>query len=308
MTTERTGNTSTLSRRQILMMTIAPLIVPIAAACGKDRSANESIFIEEAEKFEQIAKFPEGTTNPYLTFRELNPQDSPLELPYLVSLFRTLENQKGSKEAGGRAVLNGIYRITGTRGAGSAFQIDRSGIYLTVAHNIMDRNSGVIDQVPPIIYHPNSNAGFRVNTIYCDPNKDIALVYAPSGINRGAPDNLRIKTATLTIGETIWVAGLRPRQSGSESIIERGIVRGTVEVYVDADRVKVKDMRPFGASSGGPAVNSEGELVGIETGAYGESNGQNKRSNYRGGLIVPISRFGGMLSDPNVSVVRYVAQ
>lgn len=301
---ERTGNRSIWTRRQILRMTMAPLFTSIAAACVQGQTVSENIFIDEAEKFEEISRFSEGV-NPYKSFRELNPQDKPLDLSYVSSLFGTLEAQRGNRDTRQKAILNNLHRIISKiHEPGSVFQIDDAGVYLTVAHAIMDLKTRVFDP-PPIIYHPTSGAGFRVNTIFCDPDKDIAIIYAPSGRNRRAVEGLKISTSEIPTGATLWVLGLRPQRKGSEWVTERGIVKGTVELYVDADWVKVKDMRPFGSSSGGPAINSEGELVGIEQGSYGERGGQNLRANYKGGLIVPISSFKSMVSDPKVMMKRY---
>lgn len=304
MNIERNGNKSIWTRRQILGLTLAPLLLPVVTACDQSRAVSKNIFIDEDEKFEEIARLSDGA-NPYRSFRELNSQDKPLELSYVSSVFGVLETQIGNSETRQKAILSNLHRIIGKRGVGSVFQVDDAGIYLTVAHGIIDLETRVFDPAP-IIYHTSSGAGFRVNTIFCDPEKDIAIIYAPTGQNRKAIADLKINTSQIPQGETLWVLGLRPQRRGSEWITQRGIVRGTVERYVNADWIRVRDMRPFGSSSGGPAINREGELVGIEQGSYGEKGVQNLREDYKGGLIVPISSFKNMISDSKVTIKRYI--
>lgn len=233
------------------------------------------------------------TFKPYI-----NPESKPIDTTYLRKIFDVLQREKGTPEARSKAVLDNTDIIAlDPNGKGTAIMIDEAGYWLTVAHLVASLESGLQDPnpLPPSIYHLSTGVINRVTSILFDPLHDIAVVFAPTGKPNKPVANMQLRNSILTSDTKLWQIGANMRQIADSRHFEtrKIILHGQVD-YPSTNRtdwftgqIRVKDMIPFGGSSGGPIIDAKGSLVALESGSYSPTNSED-RATYTGSTIVPI--------------------
>jgi serine protease Do len=158
-------------------------------------------------------------------------------------------------------------------GIGSGFIIDAQGYVLTNAHVVADA-----EQVT--VRLPGSKREHKARVVGSDPQTDVALLKVDAG-------NLPVVTlgdsAQLKAGE--WVAAIGS-PFGFDSTITAGIVSATERTLPDETYVPFiqTDVPVNPGNSGGPLLNTRGEVVGINSQIYSRSGG------YQGvSFAIPIS-------------------
>ncbi len=138
------------------------------------------------------------------------------------------------------------------RGAGSGFIIDADGSILT--------NNHVIDRAERIIVKLSDGRTFRARTIGTDPDTDVALIKIDG--QAGLPVAPLGDSTNLRMGE--WVCAIG-NPLGYEHTVTVGVVsflgRKLFDMSLD-NYIQTDAAINFG-NSGGPLINSRGEVIGI---------------------------------------------
>ena len=143
-------------------------------------------------------------------------------------------------------------RETPRRGAGSGFIIDADGSILT--------NNHVVDRAERITVKLADGRTVRARLIGADPDTDIALIKIDG--QSGLPVAPLGDSSTLRMGE--WVCAIG-NPLGYEHTVTVGVVsflgRKLFDMSLD-DYIQTDAAINFG-NSGGPLINSRGEVIGI---------------------------------------------
>src|SRR6476646_5908340 len=141
---------------------------------------------------------------------------------------------------------------TPRRGAGSGFIIDADGSILTNHH--------VVERAERIIVKLSDGRTFRARVIGADPDTDIALITVDG--QSGLPVAPLGDSSTLRMGE--WVCAIG-NPLGYEHSVTVGVIsflgRKLFDMSLD-DYIQTDAAINFG-NSGGPLINSRGEVIGI---------------------------------------------
>jgi len=164
-------------------------------------------------------------------------------------------------------------------GLGSGFIINSDGYILTNKHVLNNRKNIKVKLKTGIVYEGK--------IVYEDSKRDIALVKIPVS-------NLPVarfgNSDKLSVGDTVIAIG---NPLGQEHTVTQGIVSSAMRelngmLYIQTDAA----LNP--GNSGGPLVNSKGEVIGINTMIP---------KGYQGiGFAIPIKETFEMLKQMNISV------
>src|SRR3954464_3035943 len=184
--------------------------------------------------------------------------------PAVVNIDTTARATGGKRRRGARPAdpsdqLDGPFefgtpkeRDSPRRGAGSGFIIDPDGSILTNHH--------VIDHAERITVKLSDGRGFRARVIGTDPDTDIALIKIDG--QGGLPVAPLGDSSTLRMGE--WVCAIgnplgyeHTVTVGVVSFLGRKLFDRSLDNYIQTDAAI-----NFG-NSGGPLLNSRGEVIGI---------------------------------------------
>ena len=192
----------------------------------------------------------------------------------------------------------------GTIGEGTALRLCESGYYLTASHLFMEEQEDefVPAKVRSHVYLPTSGVLAPIRSIIFDPTCDLAIFFAPSGKNRSKIEDLRIVASQLVSGQKLWQLGIQVEIHENTVKANLGIPFGTVaqnpriKNYLGEETyVLVRGMIPYGGSSGGPIIDTRGNIVAVESGAFIETNDDktplNQRGNYTHSIISPLTNL-----------------
>jgi Do/DeqQ family serine protease len=169
-------------------------------------------------------------------------------------------------------------------GFGSGVIISKDGYVMT--------NNHVIDKASEIEITMNDNSTYTAKLIGADPETDIALLKIEGTefpyISFGNSDNLKVGEWVLAVGNpfnlTSTVTAGIVSAKGRGNIGQRS--SGDIQSYIQTDAAINR------GNSGGALVNTNGELVGINTAIYSQTG---DFSGY--GFAVPISIAGKVVAD-----------
>ena len=164
---------------------------------------------------------------------------------------------------------------------GSGCIIDRSGLIVTNAH--------VVDRAAKIMITLNGGKNYEAEIIADNPVNDIALLKI-----RNPPPNLPAircdHSGKLYLGETVIAVG---NPFGLDSSITVGALSGTRRRFTYRGKVIFSDILQTDAivypgNSGGPLINIEGEMIGMNMSSYQNAPGI--------GFAIPLSRIENILA------------
>lgn len=169
-------------------------------------------------------------------------------------------------------------------GFGSGVIISKDGYIVT--------NNHVIDKADEIEVTLNDNSKFKAKLLGTDPQTDIALLKIDSDdlpyIPFGNSDNLKVGEWVLAVGNPFNLTSTVT--AGIVSAKGRGGIGstgpGNIQSFIQTDAAINR------GNSGGALVNTNGELVGINTAIYSQTG------DFAGyGFAVPISIAGKVVAD-----------
>lgn len=196
---------------------------------------------------------------------------------------------------------------TGQNGEGSAMRLCQSGYFLTAAHLLTEadyKHSPINSSVH--VYMPTEGRLWRATSMIFDPTTDLAILYAPTGQGRKKMPGLQISLEPLTPDQKLWLLGANVQISQNSITSEVAIPFGRVDPSLPKEKnflgeeiyTLVKDMRPFGGSSGGAIVDFQGKIVAVESGAKLGEGGPNETSNYTHAIVSPLEHLPKLLLTP----------
>ncbi len=180
-----------------------------------------------------------------------------------------------------------FYRPVPQQGQGSGFVLDKQGHILTNHH--------VVENAQVVEVTLSDKRRYKATVVGDDRNHDLALLQI-----QGAP-NLQPATladgTNLVVGQQVYAIG---NPFGFQGTMTRGIVSAIRSIEMPSGN-KIEDAIQTDASvnpgnSGGPLLNSHGEVIGITTLIASNPNGGADQSAGIG-FAIPISTAKAVLSD-----------
>lgn len=179
-----------------------------------------------------------------------------------------------------------FFGVQEVQGLGSGFLINADGQILTNFH-VISGSSDVEVTMPP------DQSRYKAKVLNRDRAHDLALIQIQpkkkltSFLKLGDSDTLQVGQKVLAIGNPFGLAGT----------LTTGIVSSLHRKIQGEDRGDLEDMIQTDAAinsgnSGGPLLDSQGYVIGINTAIYGPNGG-----NIGIGFAMPINRAKGMLAD-----------
>ena len=177
----------------------------------------------------------------------------------------------------------GVVQITTGSGGGSGFIIDSAGLVITNAH--------VVAGDSRVDIWLNNGRRYEGGVLERDASSDLALVQiSGSGsfyaIPVGDPSSVRVGDEVLALGFPL------ADRIGTNLTVTRGIISSTRTV--DGIELLQTDAALNPGNSGGPLVNRDGEVIGVNTSKIYEATGGRPVSNI--GFAVSVKEFERRLS------------
>jgi len=179
-----------------------------------------------------------------------------------------------------------FFGVQEVKGLGSGFLINSDGQILTNFH-VVSGSSDVEVTMPP------DQSRYKARVLMRDQAHDLALIQIDpkkklsAFLHLGDSDALQVGQKVLAIGNPFGLAGT----------LTTGIVSSLHRKIQSEDRGDLEDMIQTDAAinsgnSGGPLLDSQGNVIGINTAIYGPNGGS-----VGIGFAMPINRAKGMLED-----------
>lgn len=227
---------------------------------------------------------------PKKTITKVTPPSYPnMSMEMAKVTLRNLQYTEGSNQERRRAVETSLRMIAiSGRLAATAMQIDTSGLYLTARHTVAEIEGMATSYNPDIyIVDPHTGIANPARAVYLSHTADIGVIYAPTGREQNSVPNLALSYESLKNNERLELNGTRPSQFAH--FVDTGRVDTTL---YSAPNVGVRDMIPYGGTSGSPIIDQDNRVRGILSGPY--VKGVNAIENYLGARIVPVSEVEGL--------------
>lgn len=149
-------------------------------------------------------------------------------------------------------------------GTGSGIVVDKEGYILTNAH-VVKLNGQTIEKPSIQLYDGTTVEG---HTVWVDSTIDIAIVKIDSKVNLvpaelGDSDSLKIGQAAIAIGNPLDLAFQRSVTQGIISGLNRYVGQVSGGGYMNG--LIQTDASINGGNSGGPLLDAEGKVIGINT-------------------------------------------
>ena len=179
-----------------------------------------------------------------------------------------------------------FFGVQEVQGLGSGFLINADGQILTNYH-VISGSSDVEVTMPP------DQSRYRARVLMRDRGHDLALIQIDpkkklmSFLKLGDSDTLQVGQKVLAIGNPFGLAGT----------LTTGIVSSLHRKIQSQEQADMEDMIQTDAAinsgnSGGPLLDSSGNVIGINTAIYGPNGGS-----VGIGFAMPINRAKAMLGD-----------
>jgi S1-C subfamily serine protease len=165
----------------------------------------------------------------------------------------------------------GALRKYGTMSTGSGFFV-RPDVVCTNWHVVSDSDLGVAGYLGGTAQITDNPAkySFTRKPIAFDRDHDLALLFVPGTLAKTM--TLRSDFGTLTVGEPVYALGSPKGVTGSlsEGLISSDKLRGKDPRNPDLPKLYLQHSAKIDhGNSGGPLVNSRGEVVGVNTAGVG---------------------------------------
>ncbi len=167
----------------------------------------------------------------------------------------------GGGQMGPRGRQQQPERATPTRGQGSGFIVDPSGIIMTNAHVVKDATEVTVKLT--------DRREFRAKVLGADPKTDVAVLKIDA---KNLPTLQLGNIKDLKVGEWVLAIG---SPFGFENTVTAGVVSAKGRSLPDDSYVPFiqTDVAINPGNSGGPLINGRGEVVGINSQIYTRSGG-----------------------------------
>lgn len=163
-------------------------------------------------------------------------------------------------------------RQTVSEGAGTGVMISEDGYILT--------NNHVISGSTDVSFTTQDETTYNATVVKADPDKDLALIKVKSDVNVTFTAAKIGNSDSVAVGEDVIAVGNALGQyansvtKGIVSGLGRPVVTGSSSLYGklhELDDLIQTDAAINSGNSGGPLVNSKGEVIGINTAVAGSA-------------------------------------
>jgi serine protease Do len=145
-----------------------------------------------------------------------------------------------------------VVTIKTKKAIGSGFIISKDGLVITNKHVVLNEESQVADRVEIVM---SDGTAITANVLGTSRHQDLALIRIP---NQSRLKFLKLaKSDTIKVGQNVYAIG-------SPSGIDNVFTSGTLN-KVEKPQYLLHDARIGRGNSGGPLVNSNGEVIGVNT-------------------------------------------
>jgi S1-C subfamily serine protease len=156
-------------------------------------------------------------------------------------------------------VIRGVVSVRTDKSTGTGFIIDEFG-YIITNHHVIDGGSFVRIQM-------YDGSSFQVNIVGVDPSADIALLKGPEfseSLELADSDEVSIGEKVIAIGNPL----------GLSFTVTEGIVSATERLGPNGMNAYIQtDVTLNPGNSGGPLINKEGEVIGVNNFKLGGAEG-----------------------------------
>jgi len=184
--------------------------------------------------------------------------------------------------------VEGVSQFGGVlEGAGSGMIIDAEGLVLT--------NNHVIEGATSISVTLADGRELDADLVGAIPSNDVALIEVRGvddlpAVTFGSSDDLRVGDPVVAIGNALGLGGTPSVTAGIVSALGRELSGGGVPL---SDLIQT-DAAIYQGNSGGPLVNAQGEVVGVNTAvALSQSTGAAENL----GFALPIDQLLPLIDD-----------
>ena len=143
-----------------------------------------------------------------------------------------------------------MVRISGSKASGSGFFITSDGLIVTNAHVVQGESSVTVTTA--------SGRSLQSSSVYADDDRDLAFVKVPA---TDCPV-LRLRTTPPNVGSDVIAIG-SPLSEVLTNTVTKGVVSG-VRQFTHGTWIQTDTAFNHG-NSGGPLLNTSGEVVGVNT-------------------------------------------
>jgi serine protease Do len=157
-------------------------------------------------------------------------------------------------------IKDGAVKIKTAGGTGSGFIISKDGLVVTNQHVVKNEEAQVANKVTVVL--PDGTE-IEANVLGVSRHRDLALIRIP---NQSRLKFLNLaKPETIKVGQTVYALG---SPFGIENVFTAGVLNKIDKSQADL----YHDARINHGNSGGPLLNSRGEVIGVNTRFVNEGN------------------------------------
>ncbi|MEY4530664.1 MAG: hypothetical protein RLZZ156_1385, partial [Deinococcota bacterium] len=253
----------------------APATLPRASTgfdYGRAKLENERNTIEVVQSFDQSIG--------YIQVRAKQNASGQCDPSDFTQYMMCMQQQRGGSSGGG---------------SGSGFVIDESGLMLTNNH-VVTLDSDTVGELQ-VQFH-NDPKKYSAKVVGRSPIYDVALIQIEAPNKKFTPIPFG-NSDTLKVGQKAIAMG---NPFGLEFSVSEGIVSATGRSFEGsgnlANNVIQTDAAVNPGNSGGPLLNSSGEVIGINTAILSPGTSMTGTGQFAGiAFAVPINLVGSLLPD-----------
>ncbi len=177
-----------------------------------------------------------------------------------------------------------VVKIKTTGGTGSGFVISKNGLVVTNTHVVKNDESQVSAKVKVTL---TDGTELAANVLGTSRYQDLALISIP---NQSKLNSLKLaKPESIRVGQNVYVIG---SPFGIENIFTAGILNKIDK----AESVLFHDARINSGNSGGPLIDSRGEVIGVNTAIYARDRQGSSVKNTAIGVAISVDRVNEMIA------------
>ncbi len=178
-----------------------------------------------------------------------------------------------------------VVKITTREASGSGFVISKDGLVITNAHVVRGSDGTVSEQV---IVKLADGTKLSASVLGTSKYQDLALIKIP---NQSRLKALKLASSkSLKVGQNVYAIGA---PFGEENVFTAGILN-----KFDASQALLfHDARINSGNSGGPLIDSQGQVIGVNTAIYSKDAPESTIKNTTISVAIPVNNLQSFLAD-----------
>ncbi len=179
---------------------------------------------------------------------------------------------------------NAVVKINTQAGVGSGFILTQNGLIVTNAHVVRNEESQTADRVKVTLA---DGTELEADVLGTSRYQDLALLQIP---NQSKLDTLKLANpASMQVGQNVYAIG-------SPFGIENTFTAGILNKFDRTDSKLLHDARINSGNSGGPLLNSQGEVIGVNTAIFAKDSKDSGVKNTGISVAVSIDRVNELIA------------